>query len=268
MNHVFQKLPEKASGANRKAGARVREMGIRNELSRHRGRSEKVAPRLLAKRAPSRCTLELSAPTQLCRRMAVSPARPMGHLLSAGGAQSAEWEGHRGGAQSRKSQSWGGGVGEGRGTPAFRSPVGDPRQAALAAPHEIPLGSPLALAPPPPLASPGCPRASICSSYSSATWMAVSQALAGPTLHLGFWSSVLRVSGRERSELSAKPFGEFCSDALEMTHIFPRKCLSFGKGVPGKGRKGQSRSRRPPAPAGRAWGGGGAARRSPQDPLR
>lgn len=88
MNHVFQKLPEKASGANRKAGARVREMGIRNELSCHRGRSEKVAPRLLAKRAPSRCTLELSAPTQLCRRMAVSPARPMGHLLSAGGAQS------------------------------------------------------------------------------------------------------------------------------------------------------------------------------------
>lgn len=88
MNHVFQKLPEKASGANRKAGARVREMGIRNELSRHRGRSEKVAPRLLAKRAPSPCTLELSAPTQLCRRMAASPARPMGHLLSAGGAQS------------------------------------------------------------------------------------------------------------------------------------------------------------------------------------
>lgn len=157
---------------------------------------------------PPPCTLELSAPTQLCRRMAASPARPMGHLLSAGGAQSAEWEGHRGGAQSRKSQSWGGGVGEGRGTPAFRSPVGDPRQAALPAPHKVPLGSPLALASPPPLASPGCPRASICSSYSSATWMAVSQALAGPTLHLGFWSSVLRAISKGQWKGKKRTVGE------------------------------------------------------------
>lgn len=48
-------------------------------------------------------------------------------------------------------------MGEGRGTPAFRSPVGDPRQAALHAPHKVPLGSPLALAPP---SSPHVPRLS------------------------------------------------------------------------------------------------------------
>lgn len=118
MNHVFQKLPEKASGANRKAGARVREMGIRNELSRHRGRSEKVAPRLLAKQAPSPLHPRIKCTHSAVPENGSVPSKTDGTPALC--RRSPEWSGKGTGAEpSHRSHSpgeeaWGRGVGHQR----------------------------------------------------------------------------------------------------------------------------------------------------------